>query len=496
MEANHIPPIAPLETPPDFKIPEERKAFVLFYLHKIRIRALFYWRKLVPPSSKEHQADIQIQLREASQPDFDYFVLVVLSCMIATFGLLIDSAATIIGAMLVAPLMSPILGLGLSSIRGDTKLLQNSITALIRGAIIAIVISALITWLNDILPFVTLQDLPNEVLSRTRPSPIDLGVALAGGLAATFALVQPQLSAAMPGVAIATALMPPLCVIGVGIALGDYKVASGALLLFITNGVTIAAAAIGLFYALGFSPPKIKESGKIPKSLKYSIILTLLLLAPLGWQSYQFVQQATFTRELEKATNDNVEKMGGELDGMEWVFEDNLYKIDIRILVPGELNYAESVELQEGMKTDLQKDIQLKINQVVQIKLDPAILPTTTAKATLGPSPTYTNTVIPPTATKTPTSTPTLTPTNTPTATPTNTPTPSTAELTITGGASLKAFADGPTIGYLAEGDVVTVLYGYEIVDGWVWIEVLDSEGKLGWIPQFYTTVLLPTTTP
>lgn len=160
-----------------------------------------------------------MQLRESSAPDFDYFVLVFLSCMIATFGLLIDSAATIIGAMLVAPLMSPILGIGLASIRGDTFLLRNAAVALIRGAILAIVLSAVLTRINDWLPFTTLQELPAEVMARIKPSPIDLGVALAGGLAAAFALAQPELSAALPGVAIATALMPPLCEVGVGFIL-------------------------------------------------------------------------------------------------------------------------------------------------------------------------------------------------------------------------------------------------------------------------------------
>ncbi len=196
-------------------------------ISKVRVRIRFYLRKILPPPDRERRAEVQLALREQSEPDFDYFVLVLLSCTIATFGLLIDSAATIIGAMLVAPLMSPILGLGLASIRGDTILLRNATSALARGAVLAILLSAFITWTNIQLPFISLLEIPAEVLARTRPSPIDLGVALAGGLAATFALVQPNLSATLPGVAIATALMPPLCAIGVGLALGDWEVAGG-----------------------------------------------------------------------------------------------------------------------------------------------------------------------------------------------------------------------------------------------------------------------------
>ena len=112
---------------------EEFKQKVIYYLGRLRLRIRFYVRKVLPPVTKERVAEVQVQLRDSSEPDFDYYVLVLLSCVIATFGLLIDSAATIIGAMLVAPLMSPILGIGLASIRGDTKLLQNAAKALGQG---------------------------------------------------------------------------------------------------------------------------------------------------------------------------------------------------------------------------------------------------------------------------------------------------------------------------------------------------------------------------
>ena len=127
---------------------------LFYYLSRLQVRLRFYIRRIVPQVDKHQRAVVQVQLRESSQPDFDYFVLVFLSCMIATFGLLIDSAATIIGAMLVAPLMSPILGLGLASIRGDTKLLRDAAVALGRGAVLAILLSTLITWINALLPFV------------------------------------------------------------------------------------------------------------------------------------------------------------------------------------------------------------------------------------------------------------------------------------------------------------------------------------------------------
>lgn len=489
------PKSPPKRLPPPPDLPEELGPLLVYYFGRLRLRFRFYWRKVVPPVEKEQRAKVQVQLRDQSEPDFDFFVLVLLSCAIATFGLLIDSAATIIGAMLVAPLMSPILGLGLASIKGDTKLLRNAAIALGRGAILAIVLSVIITWVNDLLPFVTLQDLPNEILSRTRPSPIDLGVALAGGLAATFALVQPNLSAALPGVAIATALMPPLCVVGVGIALGRWDVAGGAFLLFITNAITIATASIALFFAMGFSPVRVKEGEVIPRSLWISLVLMLILILPLGYQSYIFVQDANLNREIESIVDREVTNIGAELGAIDnWVREEGILKIDITVLVTEPLRHSLSVELQDEIGADLQEPIQLKINQVFVAKLDPLIPPTPTSTATVGPSPTFTPTEIPITHT----ATSTLTPTLTPTATSTQTPTPAQAlvDQSFGAGVYMRSFPGGPEIGWLPQGSQITVLYGYQIVDGWVWIEVRDRDGRIGWLPQFYTSSILPTGTP
>ncbi len=169
-------------------------------------------------------------------------------------GLVTNSPAVIIGAMLVAPLMSPIIGLGLASITGNGRLAKMALSALLSGAGLAILLSTILTVINRHLPFVVLQELPAEVLARTHPSPIDLLIALTGGLAAAYALTRPNISAALPGVAIATALMPPLCTIGIGIAFESWQVAGGATLLFVTNTITIAFAAALVFFLRGFTP--------------------------------------------------------------------------------------------------------------------------------------------------------------------------------------------------------------------------------------------------
>ncbi len=467
-----------------------------YWFSRLRLRVRFYGRRLMPPVTKERVAEVQRQLRESSAPDFAYFVMVLLSCMIATFGLLIDSAATIIGAMLVAPLMSPILGIGLASIRGDTVLLRDAASALLRGALLAVLLSIVITWINRLIPFVSLQDLPMEVLSRTRPTPIDLGVALAGGLAATFALVQPQLSAALPGVAIATALMPPLCVIGIGVALGDWEVARGALLLFLTNAITIAASSTFLFYITGFSLGQRVEGRSIPRSLQISIILIVILLAPLGYQSYVFVRDASLGRNINQVVVEEVENIGARLERLSWIEdpENDVLEMDLTLLVSEPLEYENSIELQNAIAQRLQRGVQLKISQVNVAQLDPLIPPTLTSTPLIPITDTPT-----PTATSTPTPTFTLTPTatNTPTNTPTMTftPTPETAVILEVYSVNLLAFPGGPDIGLIRQNEPFQVLYGSEIFDGCVWVEVQDKDGRVGWIMLNMIETVTPTPT-
>jgi uncharacterized hydrophobic protein (TIGR00271 family) len=449
----------------------------------------FKFRKLVKPVSLERRAEVQVQLRDSCTPDFDFFLLVVLSAVIATLGLLTNSAAVIIGAMLVAPLMSPIIGIGLASLTGDARLFRDSSVALARGAILAILMAALLAWANRYLPFVTLQELPVEVLSRTRPSPIDLTIALAGGLAAAFALVMPAISAALPGVAIATALMPPLCTIGVGVAMSRWDIAGGALLLFLTNAVTIAFAGMLVFFALGFAPKR-EVGSRVPRALIVSAIFTLILLVPLTILSARFFRNATENRQIDAVVNEEVAKYDAELADMQPPVQDGeTLHLTVTLRVPRQLRYEDVVQLQKSIALQLQRPVAIVVNQVVAARLDPLVPPT------------FTLTPVAPTATPTITLSPTVTVTQTPSPTPlppTATPTPQLAQILRNSSArtlDLVQQPGGPVIGQVRPGDLVTVLYQTKIYAGLVWLQVLDSEGRLGWLPQIEMAVITYTPT-
>ena len=463
--------------------------------------------RLVKPLSLKEREEVVEDVLSSASPRFDFFLLVVLSCSIATLGLITNSAAVIIGAMLLAPLMSPIIGLGLASLSGNRKLLTNSVLALILGAILAILLAILVTLANSVLPIVSLQELPQEIIARTRPTPIDLAIAVAGGLAAAYALTRPNLSAALPGVAIATALMPPLCTVGIGIALERWDVAGGAALLFITNTVAIAFSSVLVFFLRGFG--RVSDH-RLPRGLIYSALLTLLLLVPLTYYSVNFFQQAAENRFINSVVQQQVSALGNmQLVDINVTRNGSTLDMILTVRKNSPLLYQQVVDLQTSIVKELNQPVSLKVNQVLAEQLNPLIPPTPTPTPTPtftampGPSltPSNTPTVQPtPTLTETPMDTLTPTPSPTNTSTPTLTPTPETGKVNarLYPGMQIYQQPGGPVIGYLYYNEILTILSPRVIYDGIVWTQIIDPEGRQGWVPEIYITLVTstPTNTP
>ena len=459
-----------------------------------------WFRKIIKPLPPDKRKDVIDEVTPSASPGFDFFLLVVLSCSIATLGLITDSPAVIIGAMLVAPLMSPIIGIGLASITGNTTLLRNAISALLRGALLAIALATLMTLVNNHLPFFSIQELPKEVLARTRPTPIDLVIALAGGVAAAYAMTQPNISAALPGVVIATALMPPLCTVGIGIALNRWDVAGGATLLFITNTVTIAFASLLVFFLRGFSSNLQIKNHQIPRSLVLAALLTVLLLIPLSHFSLKFFKEAAENRLINSVVADEVRNLNGA-ELVELNVNRNGPGLDmvVTIRTGSALRYEQVVRLQKAIVDGIHQPVSLKVSQVIAENLDPLIpptptfTPTRTLTSTPGPSPTATNTPTP-----TMTASPTVTGTATSTWTPLPSATPAEGEIVRFSLPDLKIYQrpGGPIIGNLLPGQKVTILYGKEMYNGLAWIEIQDADGRFGWAPEVFIQLFLPTSTP
>jgi uncharacterized hydrophobic protein (TIGR00271 family) len=258
----------------------------------------FWFRKalssifdLFPTLTTEEQLSVREDLIDGAHPGPDYFVLIVLSSIIAALGLLLNSPAVVIGAMLVAPLMSPILGFSLGIVLGELRLIRTSLESVFKGVVATIIVSILVGLLS---PF---KEMTPEILARTQPTLLDLFIALASGMAGAYALSRTDVSAALPGVAIAAALAPPLSVVGLGFAFGDFSMAGGALLLFVTNIITISLAGVLTFSLLGIHPiiiqPEIKK--RVRRGIIGVTFLVFLITIPLAILMNGIIKQ---TREI------------------------------------------------------------------------------------------------------------------------------------------------------------------------------------------------------
>ena len=196
--------------------------------------------------SPERRATVLSDIQVGSRPTAAYYVLLGLSELIAGFALIVGSDATLIGANVVAPLMTPIFGISLGLMRGDLRLLRTAVLAEFGGA----AFGAALCFVLGLMPF--MLDPTPVLLAQTRPTLIDLFVAALAGFAGGLAMIDERISPALPGVAIATALNPPIAALGLCLAYGAYQGAWGAFLLFFANVLAVLAVAAVLFVAAGF----------------------------------------------------------------------------------------------------------------------------------------------------------------------------------------------------------------------------------------------------
>jgi uncharacterized hydrophobic protein (TIGR00271 family) len=483
------------------------------------------WRlfDMLPTLDLHQQIEVYKAIREGAAPKVDFYVMIALSAAIATFGLLLNSPAVIIGAMLVAPLMAAIFGLSLGVVRGDLRLLRQATSATLRGVLLAIFVAALFTLA---VPLVTPQ---TEITSRTQPTLLDLGVALASGAAGAYALCRKEVSAALPGVAIAAALVPPLATVGIGVALwtkgypSAARIASGALLLFTTNLVAISATGGLVFLWLGFRPiPGEQRRARVFQGGMLGTILVLVAVTvPLGILTAQSVRESILQRALSQAIKTEVASMNApdttplnrvELDSWEEVSTpsgNQPIQLQVRVRSPRTISYQEVVQLQERIAQRLQRPVALQLSVIRTTRLNPFEPPTPTPTSppgstpTFTPSPTPTRTPTPspthtssPTHTPAPTATPTHTPSHTPlptpshTATATPTITPAVAEVGGTGGLGVWMYRQpglgGGKVTAWRDGTVMILAGGLAEADGYIWLEIVDPKGRTGWIPELY----------
>ncbi len=278
---------------------------------RVAAAALGIWRRLTSDwapyiEDPVPEEEVQTLMQQASIPSFGFFFMLALATAIATFGMLANSAPAIIGAMIIAPLMAPIMSLAFGIVDFDRRLIARSAVSVISGVVLVVAFAYATTVLFG------LRIAGSEVLSRTAPSLLDLGVAVAAGAAAAFSYTRRSIVSSIAGVAIAVALVPPLAVSGIGLALGRQTsveaglsltelglysggsdIAKGAFVLFLTNLIGIVAVGIAVFAVQRYGHWK-----KALVGLVLTLTLSALLIQPLGLALHRLYVKSTALRIL------------------------------------------------------------------------------------------------------------------------------------------------------------------------------------------------------
>jgi len=252
-----------------------------------------WWHRAV--ADRVDQAEVIAGRREDSDLSGRYLFMLAMSAGIAILGLLLSSPAVVIGAMLLSPLMGPIIGLGFALATGDFNWIRQASRSLLVGTVLSILLCALIVLLSPI------QTVTSEIASRTSPNLFDLLVALFSALAGAYAMIRGR-EGAVVGVAIATALMPPLAVVGFGLATLNWTVFSGALLLFFTNLMTIALTAAIMARLYGFSTALSDKQTNLQTALIVTAFVALAI--PLGLSLINLAKDAAASRQINSAILD------------------------------------------------------------------------------------------------------------------------------------------------------------------------------------------------
>lgn len=213
------------------------------------------------------RGDILSHLHDNTMLSLSYIILLSISTVVCTLGLLLDSPAIVIGGMIISPLMWPLMKIAAGISLAKQQYITQALTLLVVSILISLASSYIITLISP------LKVLNAEILSRTQPTLLDIVVALSAGTVAALAIVQKKISSSLAGVAIATSLMPPLCVGGIGLALLHVQTATGGLLLFLANVVSIIFVAIFVFRIVG-----IVKRGEEPLQKKGIFFVALMLI--------------------------------------------------------------------------------------------------------------------------------------------------------------------------------------------------------------------------
>lgn len=289
--------------------------------------------------------------------------ILICSILIASIGLNVNSTAVVIGAMLISPLMGPILAIGLSVGTNDWDTYKRALKNFGVMVIVSLMTSTayfLATPLHEAQP---------ELLARTKPTFLDAMIAIFGGVAGIIGVSRRNRGNVIPGVAIATALMPPLCTAGYGLATWNLAYFFGALYLFMLNSLFIAGATFIIVRYLKFPLVTFVDMAKEKRTRAYMIIFTVIVILPSTWIFYGVIKETVFLGKAETFINENMQFNGTEVLSKKITYTDSTSYIDIFIM--GDPISAQTKEqLERRMMAEGLESTVLKIHQPRDVSTD------------------------------------------------------------------------------------------------------------------------------
>ena len=230
--------------------------------------------------------------------------VLIFAIFIASLGLNVNSTAVIIGAMLISPLMGPIIGMGLAVGIADLKLFKRALTNYLITTVISVVTATIYFTISPI------TEAQSELLARTSPTLYDVLIALFGGAAGILAISTKSKNNVIPGVAIATALMPPLCTAGYGLAVSNTSYFFGAFYLYFINTVFIAFTTCIGVRLLHFHRKKFVDREKMKRVNYYIISIVIITMLPAGYMTWSIIKQSVIENNIEKFVRDELDNSG------------------------------------------------------------------------------------------------------------------------------------------------------------------------------------------
>lgn len=312
---------------------------------------------LFKKASEEDFKELFLSLRASAKFSYIFLVLMILSTLLATTGLFANSAPVIIGAMILAPLMAPIISLSMGVVRAENMLIEQSIRTLAIGISMAVLFSALFTF------FIPLQQITSEMQGRLNPTLLDLMVAVFSGIAGAYANSKEEIAKSLAGVAIAVALVPPLSVTGIGIGLGSFDVIYGSFLLFMTNLIGITLSAALTFIVLGYSPVT-----KAKKGLYYTSALLAVITIPLVISFYDMVIKNNYLNSLQKIKSITLDNENIELNIRDVKFDKGILVIDLQSISSKPLTHDEYLTIRENIEKKLGEKIILEVSPKIVVR--------------------------------------------------------------------------------------------------------------------------------